>query len=150
MEETIGYEALFSPEEWDSLSFGDWLDDIDPDDDMISSGVATDGSGRAAQGQEVASEGNNSHSVGLSLDARVATSCNKSQDQKSEQDPMLLEFVHEVSCRTRELDDGTTEYVVECELCDEIGSAETLEEAQAIARLHEAFVARLVDRYEVA
>ena len=144
MEETIGYEALFSAEEWDSLSFGDWLDDSDPEGDYsengpsaaspeyenqmhlgseafeISSGVATDGSGRAAQGQEVASEG--------SFEAPS----------------------HICSTRKRPLDDDSLENVIECESCDEVGSAETLEEAQAIARLHEAFVATLVARYEVA
>ena len=31
MEETIGYEALFSAEEWDALMSGDWTD-VPPDD----------------------------------------------------------------------------------------------------------------------
>ena len=39
-----------------------------------------------------------------------------------------LEFVPEISCRTRELVDGA-EYVLEGEICDEGGTADTDEEA---------------------
>ena len=68
MEETIGYEALLSADEWDSLDIGEWTD-------------------------------------------------------------------------------GT--YLLECDVCEVVGSVDTLEEAQAIVRLHESFVATLVESWSV-
>jgi len=40
-------------------------------------------------------------------------------------------------------------YELECVTCDYIGSASSLEEAEAIARLHEAFVAVLIEQWEL-
>ncbi len=40
-------------------------------------------------------------------------------------------------------------YEIECDLCEYIGVADTLEQAQAIARLHEAFVATLAEKWSV-
>ncbi len=40
-------------------------------------------------------------------------------------------------------------YDVECDLCGWLVAADTVEEAEAIVRLHEEFVAVLVDRWEV-
>lgn len=41
-------------------------------------------------------------------------------------------------------------FAVECQLCGWIAAVDTPEEAQAVARLHEEFVAVLVDRWEVS
>lgn len=76
MEETIGYEALFSPEEWDSLSLGDW------------------------NGPEP------KHTVTIWYPPG-------------------------------ESDVTENSYELECDICRLIGAAGTLEEAEAIARLHE-------------
>lgn len=147
MEESIGYEALFSSDEWHSLSFGDW-DSPDPEpcdlDLYLSSGVAAiDGEGCAASSQAAPGE-NNSHSLGSSLDTRTATSCDKSEEQVREEREIHLEFVHEVTCRTRTLDDGPTEYVLECDICDEIGTADDYEEADVIAQQHKTFTTELI------
>ncbi len=92
MEETIGYEALFSPEEWDSLDLADW-----------------DGSSGASAGQ---------HRVTVWFPPGEAA--------------------------------GNEErYEIECDVCGDIGAVDTEEEAQAIARLHEAFVATLVEDWSV-
>jgi hypothetical protein len=40
-------------------------------------------------------------------------------------------------------------YDLECECCGRIGAAAGLDEAEAIARLHEQFVAVLVDAWEM-
>lgn len=40
-------------------------------------------------------------------------------------------------------------YELECNVCDYIGAADTAEEAQAIARLHEHFVATLVANWQL-
>ncbi len=40
-------------------------------------------------------------------------------------------------------------FELECDVCGHVGAAETIDEAQAIARLHEAFVARLVENWSV-
>lgn len=120
MEETIGYEALLSTQEWDSLDVAEWTDDFVPDGSSSPSGVTLNGSGSAALGQEVASEGS------------------------SFEGPS-----HTVSIRPRELQDGTTEHVLECEVCQEIGTADTYDEAQSIIRLHESFTAELIAKWEV-
>ena len=146
MEESIGYEALFSSDEWESLTFGSWDDpDLDPYDLSSLSGVVTiDGEGCAAPSQAASSEGNHSHSIGPSLDTRAATSCDQEcQDQGSDEDVIRLEFVHEVNCRERQLDDGTTEYVLECDICEEIGTADGYEEADVIAQQHKTMTSEL-------
>ena len=88
MEETIGYEALFSAEEWAELDLADWKGD-GPD--------------------------------GPDPDAHHTTT--------------LYEVAEGVE--------------VECELCGSVGTATSETEAQAIARLHEAFVATLVEKWRV-
>jgi hypothetical protein len=121
VEETIGYEALLSAEEWDSLDIGEWTDGDGSNPDGSPSGVTPfNGDGRAAPSQKVASEGSY---------------------QGSE---------HRVSCTHRVWGNEPSTYLLECDVCEIIGSADTLEEAQAIARLHESFVAELVGRWEVA
>ncbi len=90
MEETIGYEALFSSEEWNLLDTVDWEPEGDgpegPDPDAV-------------------------HTTAL-----------------------------------YEVKEG---FEIECELCGTVGTANGEIEAQAIARLHEAFVATLVKTFEV-
>ena len=121
MEETIGYEALLSADEWDSLNIVEWTDGDGFNPDGSPSGVTPfNGKGSAAQSQEVASEG-------------------------SYQGPE-----HKVSCTHRVWGNEPSTYLLECDVCEIVGSADTLEEAQAIARLHESFVAELVGRWEVA
>ena len=85
MEETIGYEALFSAEEWDSLT-------------------------------------GNRETVG-----------------------------HEVTINypPGELEGNEDSYELDCESCGYIGAVESLQCAEATARLHEEFVAVLVGNYEV-
>ena len=115
MEETIGYEAFFSADEWDSLNLREWDGDgFNPDGSP--SGVTRNGDGRAAPSQAVASEGSSEHKV---------------------------------SCTHRVSGDEPSTYLLECEVCEVIGSADMLEEAQAIARLHESFVATLVESWSV-
>ena len=97
MEETIGYEALFSAEEWDSLMSGDW------------SGPDDWGSPK---------EESQKHSVFIS-------------------NPPGTYEGNEVR------------YELECDVCDYLGAADTAEQAQAVARLHEAFVATLVEKWTV-
>ena len=91
MEETIGYEALFSAEEWDSLDASVW-----PDPEEGPSGL-----------------------------------------------------VHEVHIEELEPSEDQQPFDLRCSICEHIGGADTAEEAKAIARLHESFVAVLVDRTEV-
>ena len=100
MEETIGYEALFSPDEWDSIQFGDWSDP-----------------------EEVDLEFDDTSPFGDSSEAE--------------------HFVR-IHCQDRN-DRGPLE--LECERCGDIGTADTDEQAQAIARLHESFVATLVGKW---
>jgi len=91
VEETIGYEALFSSEEWDSLDIAEW--------EPIGDGP----------------EG---------------------------PDP---EATH--TTNLYEVADG---FEVECELCGVVGTVDGKTEGEAIARLHEAFVATLAEKFEVA
>ncbi len=121
LEDVASYRDFFSAEEWDSLDIGEWTDGDASNPDGSPSGVTPlNGDGRAAPGQEVASEG-------------------------SYQGPE-----HKVSCTHRVWGNEPSTYLLECEVCEIVGSADTLEEAQAIARLHESFVAELVGRWEVA
>jgi hypothetical protein len=117
VEETIGYEALFSPDEWDAIHSGDY-----PDlDNEFSSGVAAPVPGRVVPSPLVAPE-----------------------------DPLLETPVHRVEISEYGgYDDGAQAFVLCCEVCDEIGGADTTEEALAIQRLHEEFVAVLVAQWEV-
>ena len=91
MEETIGYEALFSSEEWDSLDIAEW----EP----------------IGEGPE-----------GPDPDAQHTTA------------------LYEVA-------EG---FEVECELCGTVGTASAETEAQVVARIHEAFVATLVESWSVS
>ena len=147
MEETIGYEELLSENEWDSLDTGEWsYDDIDLD--SSPSGVAMmNGDGRAAPSQTVASEGNNSPDIGPRASAATPADV-RPESEKQEPSMVVLGLVHEVSCWTRGLVDGTTEYVLECEVCEEIGTADDYEEADAITQLHRTFVVELVATWE--
>ena len=90
MEETIGYEALFSAEEWNSLEFAD-----EPD-------------GGPDEG----------HSVTVWYPPGEAAGNDESHE-------------------------------LECERCGYIGAADGLDEAEALARLHESFVATLVDAWSL-
>ncbi len=99
MEETIGYEALFSAEEWDAIRSGDW-------------------SGPEGWGSSKEGEPNTKHSVFVA------------------NPPGTYEGNEE-------------RFELECDVCDYIGAADTAEEAQAIARLHEAFVATLAEKWTV-
>jgi hypothetical protein len=94
VEETIGYEALFSPEEWAELEDAGW--------------IATEAEG----GQRA----QRSH--------RVSVGYPPGQYEGNEE-----------------------RYELECDVCDYIGAVDSMEEAQAIARLHEAFVAMLVEKW---
>jgi len=96
VEETIGYEALFSSEEWDSL-------DIAPFD--------------AAEWEPIG-------------------------DAPEGPDP---DEVH--TTNLYEVADG---FEIECELCGVVGTADGKTEGEAIARLHEAFVATLVESWSVS
>lgn len=116
MEETIGYEALLSSDEWDTLDLV--VDDLD-DFSSPSGSAVIDGVGCAAS-RQAGPEG-----------------------ASPDEDPIHLEFVHEVSCRTRYLDDGTSEYVLECDICEEIGIADDYEEADFIAQQHKTATAEL-------
>ena len=99
MEETIGYEALFSPEEWDAMMTGDWSD------------------------------------VPL----------------EDYPDPRGKEGSHNVFVASPpgQYEGNEERFELECDVCDYIGAADSSEEAQAIARLHEAFVATLVEKWSV-
>jgi hypothetical protein len=99
VEETIGYEALFSPEEWAELEDAGW----------VLKGGGDDPSSRRPE---------RSH--------RVA-----------------------VAFPPGEYEGNEHRYELECDVCDYVGAADTMEEAQAIARLHEAFVATLVENWSV-
>ena len=104
MEETIGYEALFSGEEWAAILSGDWSDV--PIQDWGQGGGEPHHSGGAR------------HEV---------TICDPPGQYEGNEDRFELE----------------------CDVCDSIGAADTMEEAEAIARLHEAFVATLVEQWSV-
>jgi hypothetical protein len=115
VEGTIGYEALFSSEEWDSLDLPDetFLDNLTD----FSSGAATSGSGCAAPNGAVP-EGSSKH---------VVTIYNPPGQYEGN------EARHEL----------------ECERCDYIGAAESRDEADGIARLHEEFVAPLLEKWGI-
>ena len=115
MEETIGYEALFSSEDLDSLDFADeaFLDNLTD----FSSGAADSGSGCAAPNGAVPEDSSN-HLV-------------------------------TISNPPGQYEGNEAHYELECRRCDYIGAAGTREEAEAIARLHEEFVAHLVSKWEV-
>jgi len=98
VEESIGYEELFSPEEWDSIVSDDW------------SGPDDGGSPKWDEPQE--------HKVFIG------------------NPPGQYEGNEE-------------RFELECDICEHIGGADTTEEAQAIAKLHEAFVAALVENWSV-
>lgn len=84
MEGTIGYEALFSAEEWASLDLAEW--------------------------EEVTS-----HEVAITHDSNKTSAA----------------------------------YGIQCNSCGSIGSADDEMLANVIARLHENFVAKLVDRWSL-
>ena len=98
MEETIGYEALFSSREWNAMLTDDWAL-LDDEADLEFSGSPC--------GQE-----------------------------------------DEVAHQVRVYEQGTA-FEAECDACGSIGTADSIEQAEAIARLHEAFVATLVESWSV-
>jgi hypothetical protein len=100
MEETIGYEALFSAEEWDAIRSGDWSDV--PED----------------------------------------------WGSPKEESPASKHTVF-VGYPPGQYEGNEDRFELECDVCDYIGAADTLEEGQAIARLHEEFVATLVEKWSV-
>jgi hypothetical protein len=89
VEETIGYEALLSAEEWEAVQGGDWS------------------------------------AAGEVLD---------------------LENIDDSPHPVRVYEAGEA-FDVECELCGTVGSSDSEAEAQAIARLHEAFIASLAEKW---
>lgn len=91
MEETIGYEALFSAEEWDAIGSGEWSG---PDD----------------------------------------------WGSPKEEEPVK----HSVSVEV--VDDG---YELSCDACDFYDHVSDVTEADALKRLHEAFIATLVEKWTV-
>ena len=93
MEETIGYEALFSSEEWDAIRSGDWSEV--PEGDW----------GSSKEG-----EPDTKHSVFIGYP------------------PGQYEGNEEC-------------FELECDVCDYIGAADSLDEAETQARLHEALKA---------
>lgn len=101
MEETIGYEALFSPEEWDQFQTEPWSD-----------------AGTELDFEDISPDGE-----------RVTT--------------------HEVTIYNPpgELAGNETKFEVECDRCGNVGAAENMIKAQAIERLHSAFVATMVDNF---
>ena len=96
MEEPIGHETFFTPEEWAELENAGW--------------IATD--------VESAERPSRSH--------RVSIGYPPGQYAGNE-----------------------GRYELGCDVCDYIGTADAMEEAEAIARLHEAFVATLVEKWSV-
>ena len=58
---------------------------------------------------------------------------------------------HEVTvCDPSIQDEGNEDrFGLECDACGSIGTADSAQEAEAIARLHEAFVATLVEKWSV-
>jgi hypothetical protein len=98
VEETIGYEDLFSPEEWEELPYGYW--DADENSD-------------------------------------ASNDC----APKAEHRVTIVE--------SGERDDGEECYELECDVCGPVGAAESSEDAAAITRLHESFVATLVESWSV-
>ena len=105
MEETIGYEALFSAEEWDAIVTGDLT----------------------------------------ALDEEVALEFGATSPDGTE------ERTHDVTVYGPPGQHAGNEdrFEIECESCGDIGAADTEQEAQAIARLHEVFVATLVESWSV-
>jgi hypothetical protein len=99
VEETIGYEALFSGEEWDAIQTGDWTL-VDEEE------VGLEFPGSSFGDKDGASHEVTVYEQGASFDA-------------------------------------------ECEICGSVGIADSAEEAEAIKRLHEAFVATLVEKWTV-
>ncbi|MDQ4144887.1 MAG: hypothetical protein M3198_14340 [Actinomycetota bacterium] len=99
MEETIGYEALFSPEQWD------WI-------------IAGEPSGPTDWGSPNEEVSETKHSV------FVATP-------------------------PGQYEGNGERFELECDICDYIGAADSMEEAVAIAKLHETFVATLVEKWSV-
>jgi len=93
VEETIGYEALFSPEEWDAIVSGDWTDIADGD------------WGSSREGEPV------THKVSVAV----------------------VHDGYELTCGA-------------CEFCDHVSD---VTEADNLKRLHEEFIAVVVDRRSV-
>ena len=127
MEETIAYEARLSAEEWPAIDPDEWSygshHDPEPGSlefDQLSSGVTASAPGSAAHGHEVAPE-----------------------------DPCPEWPSHNVSISEIEITDDEQPFQFCCSVCEDIGAADTAEEAWAIARLHEAFVATLVEKWSV-
>jgi hypothetical protein len=105
VEETIGYEALFSPEEWDAIQTGDYSK-LDEEVELQFGSTSPDG------------------------EQAVTHDC-------TIYDP------------PGELAGNESRFEIECDRCGTIGSADSESEAKAISRLHEAFVARLVEKWTV-
>jgi hypothetical protein len=129
IEDVASYSDFFSPEEWHAIHTGDWshVPDEDRDDPtstkQVSSGVAVNGPDCAAQRDQAAPE-----------DSSAARAKRHS----------VSVFVPGMSGNRKH------GYVLECIYCGFFGEADTLEEAHATARLHEEFVAVLVDRWDVS
>lgn len=104
MEGTIGYEALFSAEEWDAIQSGDYseLEEVD----LQFGSISPDG------------EHTETHEVTI-------------------YDPPGQHAGNE------------DRFELECDRCGDVGTADSEQEAKALAKLHESFVATLVDRWTI-
>ena len=105
MEETIGYEAFFSAEEWDAIDTGDWV--VDEAVELDFDSTSPDGDTAAADHVVTIYDPPGQH---------------RGNDHRFE---------------------------IECDRCGDVGAADTKQEAHAIARLHQEFVATLVDKWRV-
>jgi len=101
VEESIGYEDLFSPEEWDAIRSGDWSE------------VPEGDCGSSKEG-----EPDTKHSVFIGYP------------------PGQYEGNEEC-------------FELECDVCDYIGAADSLFEAEKLAVLHEILRARPVESWSV-
>jgi hypothetical protein len=130
IEDVASYIDFFSPEEWHAIVTGD------------RSGLPHEGWGQASSSEQI--------SAGVAV---YGPDCAAHSDQVAPEDPLadhrasryLVTIVPPKKCRSNQ-----DCYEIECEACGSVGEANTLEEAEAIARLHQEFVAVLVDRWDAS
>lgn len=175
MEDTIGYEAYFSTDEWDAMDVGDWeeldvedldFEDVGPDgerdEEALHTATIYDASGPVV-GEEAGFE------IECERCGKVGTAEDRSQaeaiarlheanpgevgpaaatspgEEAEDPEPRAKNpRNHRTVVSPR---DGGCFFDVECPECGRVGSVDSAEEAEAVARLHEAFVAVPVDRW---
>jgi hypothetical protein len=129
IEDVASYSDFFSPEEWVAIQTGDWWP-VPVEDwggstpkEQVSSGVAVYGPDCAAQ-----------------------------RDQVAPEDPSAARAKrHSVSVITQRVPESKEQgYELGCNGCGHLSVADTFREAQAIACLHEQFVAVLMDRWDLS